>query len=293
MAKRWVQDEERIHADAVEWLAAHRGFEMAFEDPDEATGARLDLIGTIAGQPCFAEVKVECVPSTVPQLERKFASALHGHGDPAASHPMLEAMRSVWDGRSPPLIAVIASRYSAEGLSRLLQMMEQRSAQWHVDYEVWEWRDGALQTIAQRLSPDRGRAVETRVDAIAAPRSNRKTPPTLDELARFADSRGIGELYRNAVACALDQGLKPARRNASLTLTNRTNGEQLSLRPDCSDALSGLVVDCSDLVYAGLSDIEFIDLGKGRFTLSRIALADPRAVRRLIEVAASLTNSSP
>lgn len=282
--RRWPLAEESLHAEAIGWLTANREFRLVFEDPDEKTGARLDLIGMLEGQVCLAEVKVSCPPSTVPSLERKFASAFHGHGA-TDSHPMLEAMRSVWDGASVPLIAVIAENFSEKGLHDLKAMLEQRATEWQADVEIWEWTGNALRTLFRRHQEMRARSPDHKINVRPASRRKQGTRATKAHLVAIATANGVDNLFGIAFADAVDLGLKCDFRKDSVTLTYKRGTGWLRLLPSLSSREAGLMMDCVDEIHSRLVGMPIADHGKGIFGYSRIATRDQKAVREIVKIA--------
>lgn len=288
-----MQNEERVHGEAIAWLVAQRGYEQVFEDPDEATNARMDSIGRLGPRPCFIEVKgVPIRSGEVRHIESKLSGSFRGHADESNNHPQFVAMREIWDGTTLPLVATIAEKYTPQGLVELVAMLEKRSKEWAFDFEVWEWTGSELKTLAEGVSGVSGeRDSSVAIEIVDTPKSKRSKNATQEELCLIATQHGVGELFGFACDRARSLALLLERRVDSVTLTPRRGTGWVRLLPKMSSS-SGLVVECVPEMLPALAAGDFEHIGSGRYSYERFRVGDRSQLEELLRIAAETAVSS-
>lgn len=286
---RRLLEEERLHAEAMGWLSTNREYRQVFEDPDEATNARLDSVGLLAGRPCFIEVKRSIGPGESRHIESKLSGSFLGHADPENAHPQFVAMRSIWDGRTFPLVATIARRHTANGLNDLSKMLDARSHAWQFDYEIWEWAEDRLVTLASGSpSMECSRDPQVFIEKISIGARPRAPAATIEELRGIAKERGVLDLFDHAIELGQGLGFKLDRRTASVTLTPKRGVGWMPILPDASSAELGLVIDCTAEIAPDLGAMPVKPLGPGLFTYTRYAVKDRDVLTRILHASADV-----
>jgi len=219
------------------------------------------------------------------QIESKISGSLRGHADSSTTRPQFEAMRTIWDGRSVPLIATIARNYTESGLSGLVRMLEARHTQWMFDYEIWRWTGDCLEVLAKNTN--RIRDPFLFVEEVKIESRPRGLKADLEKLRAFADESGVLHLFDHVIADARRVGLKLDYRTEHVTLTPRHGMGWLPVLPKRSSPDLGLVLDVAWPIVPHLKDLSLQEHGKGHFSYSRYSVRDSATLTRLVEAASA------
>lgn len=205
--------ELRLQTEAVRWLSDQWGYVEHLSDV-QATGDRVDSVGTMDGRLVLIEVKptvhaglVRHASDRPGTIESKIAGALKGLYEGSIDRLSMTA-RTLWDPVRPPIIGLLAGQYSGAALTQLEDLLRRRAAAWCFDYRVWRWTgDAAAELAAADLrpppSPDAyGKVAIERLIG----RSTRGKPRTIDELLALAADRGVGDLFALAIDAATTLG---------------------------------------------------------------------------------------
>lgn len=285
-----LQEEEQLHAEAIAWLSRERQYHEVFEDADETSKARLDSIGLLGDRPCFIEVKRSIGKAEARLIESKLSGSFLGHADVKDRRPQFEAMRSIWDGRTFPLVATIARRHTANGLNDLSKMLDDRSHDWQFDYEIWEWAEDRLVTLASGSpSTECSRDPQVFIEKISIGARPRAPAATIEKLRGIAKERGVLDLFDHAIELGQGLGFKLDRRTASVTLTPKSGQGWMPILPDKSSEDVGLVFDCATEIVQKLADIPVTSMGRGQLTnYERYAVKDRDVLDRVLRAAANV-----
>ena len=194
--------EKAIQEACVAWLTATRGYREIFGDK-EAVGARFDSVGEIEGRLLLIEFKIHVSERMVRHendrpgtLESKVVGALAGLYSGRADS-FSKAGNSVWDRRSPPIVAIVAKSYLTGALSDLIEMLGARSQELRFDFGIWRWADNGLDVIASGSClefPSDDWLTEIEVPHLVG-RNNRAKNLNLIEMREEAVRVGVAELF--------------------------------------------------------------------------------------------------
>jgi hypothetical protein len=123
-----MYNEKALQQAAIRWLSEHRGYSELLSD-EEATGDRVDSVGLMDGRIHLIEVKPVLHGSVVRHpgdrpgsIESKIAGvlgALHAKEQDRVSRAVL----ANWSPVYPPVVAMLAARYTADGLQQLKELL--------------------------------------------------------------------------------------------------------------------------------------------------------------------------
>ena len=245
--------EKRLQLGAIDWLKGNRGYVELFSDA-EATGSRVDSVGTLDGRLMLIEVKLSINASIVDHaldraqsLESKISGALRSlYG--AANDGFATIARPHWDRLRPPVVAFLAGTYSEDGWGALRQMLERRSIEWRFDYRVWQWNG---REVVERSTFDQSAADPAcwqTIDVPALVGRTKRTPARSEvELLALATERGVGELLQGLIELARQNGFDVQRGVSSLNFRRKPahkQGPVVGVYLDASDAGNGINVGC-------------------------------------------------
>jgi len=226
--------EKGIQLDAVAYLTSCFGYRELFSDA-EATGARIDSAGLLAGRLHLIEVKPVIASNIVEHrddrpgsLESKIAGALRQlyRGEPGPGRTLAAA----WTRETRPVIGFIAGRCTEDGRAALQAVLERRAPEWAFDYRVWHWRDGRLDELFGADHPEP--MSPTAYDSISVPhligRRARASAPALADLRRLASERGVAALFDALLAGIVNRRLAVKRTQSGVSVHRRQKAGVLS-----------------------------------------------------------------
>ena len=201
--------EARLQRACTAWLEG-QGYRELLNDA-EAFGERFDSLGLWDGRLTLIEYKVSVGVQIVRHrtdramsLESKIAgglSAIYARMPDRLS----AAANDAWDRSRPPLVGIIAQRFSVEAMTEIDHLLRERASDWCFDFLVGRWQD-SFEQLLEWHHPVAPHA--SRYERIWIPSQVGRTPRgpmrTVAELAVLADEDGYGELFRAFVSSARD-----------------------------------------------------------------------------------------
>lgn len=213
-------DEAEIQSQFVRWLAGRDGYEEVFIDPNGGAGALVDSIGLVAGRAVLIEFKRRVSASTV-RYSQKSPSSIERKIRNALIDLFAGRILDGWARDTVPLVYVVAESIPISASVALRELLEERSQEWHFQYEFGQWDGTGFRSLA--AGPLDSVAVVEWSNVVFPemrwPGEKREPRRTLTELRQVAADRGVGALF--------DEMLVQARR---LGLTVSCNRENLILR---------------------------------------------------------------
>ncbi len=250
--------EKRIQQEAIAWLREVRGYEELFSDV-EATGARMDSVGVLDGRAIAIEVKPSVSSNMVRHrsgasgsIEAKIAATLLAL---AAPPPWLSAFKIAWKPSTYPTIAILAERYTADGLDEMKSMLSERALEWQFAFEVWQWTGAEIVTVASNTKAVRALV---RDQAVSIPELTgsvvRRKPPAIDEFLKVAHGGGLGPVLSAFLDAARSHDLRLVRKVSGIGIARKCGGPEWATAfvVDC-DAGSGMNVGV-DLAPLGITE---------------------------------------
>jgi len=220
--------EKRLQLAAIDWLKRVRGYTEVYSD-EEATGARVDSIGLLAGQLVLIEVKTNVTPPLVDHrpdrahsIESKIAGILRPlfHRERSAAAGIANR---TWDRQRPPLVCVLADSFSTHGLASLSELFRRRSTEWYFDYAAWRWTGTDIDPVDEGVvpRPAAGFQYETILVPTLLGRTVRAKPKTVAELLADAAEHQCDALLAHLVSSARDAGFLVERGRTSVGFSIR------------------------------------------------------------------------
>ena len=134
------------------------------------------------------------------------------------------AVLANWNPVCPPVVVILAARYSANGLQELQEVLQARSKEWLFDYRIWRWTGYQVEEVERRdLGPP---PCPTAYAALGIERlisrAKRARNRTVAELSSMATDRGVGALLHHALELACTLGFRPIPTRSNINLRRRT-----------------------------------------------------------------------
>jgi hypothetical protein len=125
-----------------------------------------------------------------------------------------------WNPVHPPIVAMLATRYSANGLQELEEVLQARSREWLFDYRIWRWTGCQVEELERRdlVQPPCPTAYATLTIERMIAQVQRARNRTVAELSSMATDRGVGALLDHALGLARELGFRciPTQTNINL-----------------------------------------------------------------------------
>ena len=221
--------EKALQQAAIRWLSEHRGYSELLSD-EEAAGDRVDSVGLMDDRIHLVEVKpvmhagvAHHAGDRPGSIESKIAGvlrAIHAKEQDRVSRAVL----GNWNPVHPPVVAMLATRYSANGLQGLEEVLQARSKEWLFDYRIWRWTGCQVEELDRRdLDPPPCPTAYSMltIDRLIA-RVQRGRNRTVDELRSMATDRGVGALLDHALGLARELGFRCKPTQTNINLRRRT-----------------------------------------------------------------------
>jgi len=221
--------EQTLQLTAVRWLREHRGYSELLSD-DMAVGDGVDSVGLMEDRILLVEVKpvvhVGDVrhagdrPGTIGSKVPGVLRGVQGKEQDRVSRAVL----ANWNPVRPPVVAMLAARYTPAGLQDLEELLRTRSEQWLFDYRVWRWTGSRVEELERHdMAPP---PCPTAYSALSIEkligRRERARPRSVDELRSLAKARGVGGLLDHALHVAGDLGFRRITTRSNINLLRPT-----------------------------------------------------------------------
>jgi hypothetical protein len=263
--------EDDYHARiAIPALCREVGYKEEFSDHDEKHNSSFDSLGSVNGDPCFIEVKLNVRMAEMRHIGAKLNEGFRRFADITDTSVFTSAMRAICPTGVTPLFGTIALDYGKAALDNLVELLRHESERLHFAWTVWECSiDGALKTLVsdtKRLGTSRGNVVMP--ERVVPPRANRKPPVPLSLHAMKAEAAGGGGLFDFAVKLFEKSGCQ-LKSNARF-LSGQVHGVHVRIYGEGSSAKDGLLLGIDknhkDLIHnTGLGIVGFGDFGHPNF----------------------------
>jgi hypothetical protein len=223
--------EKALQLGALRWLREQRGYAELLSD-EEATGDRVDSVAVMDGRIHLVEVKPavhagavrHCAnrPGTIESKIAGVLRALHAKEGDRVSRAAL----ANWNPVRPPVFALLAARYSPDGLYELDELLRARSSEWLFDYRIWRWTGCRVEELERRdlVPPPSPTAYATLSIERLIGRARREPNRTVAELHAMARDRGVGALLDHALGLARELGFRRRPTRSNINLSRRTAG---------------------------------------------------------------------
>ncbi len=244
--------ESRLQSEAVPWLCANWGYVEIFEDKATHKGSAFDSIGSMGGRLVLIEVKPRIdrnmawhESSKNGSLERKVLVGLknlfQGSNDVASV-----AARRIWDGRSRPIIAILAGGFSAAGREEAEAMLRARGDRYCFDWRLLRWTGSVIEEIAACDAAAEPGVAYASIEFPTLQSSRRRKPaPPLESWLKRAESDG-NHLLKHFLLVAQKHGFRLISQAGSLRLERRVPGGRwvsfLSVFPSIENGVIGVNV---------------------------------------------------
>lgn len=243
--------EKHLQLASVERLKADLEYQELFDDV-EATGARVDSVGLVAGRLWLIEYKVTVsaqmvrfAPTKGSCLESKISGTL-GPLYRRENDRLAETCNRVWDRTNVPVFAIVAKSFSEAAIGELASLYAQRGEEWYFELKALQW-NGERHSIAFEgkpsgpIEPDDYHLCT--IEALIGRQPRRKNMNLANALVR-AEAQGVGYLFAAFVEQARCFGikLKPQIDSVSGSKTGGEPARILGCYFDKSSATEGLLV---------------------------------------------------